>query len=129
MFCAFPSKRALEPFETVPERFLTLKAVFLVIVNLFKEWETSRPCRCPLRGMVKAVLYPRPGLVPKVPTTVLQPAILQAFLPSSFQRSQAGKAGPCVFVESAGCLRPQSCSDLLFVCFGSPEKGLPESKH
>ncbi len=35
-------------------------------------------------GMVKAFLHPRPGYVPKVPTVVPWPIVLQAFCPPSF---------------------------------------------
>lgn len=32
-------------------------------------------------GGVKAILYPRPGYVPKVPTNVVRPVVLQAIHP------------------------------------------------
>jgi len=34
--------------------------------------------------MVKAFLYPRPGYIPKVPTNVMGPIVLQAFCPPPF---------------------------------------------
>ncbi|KAL0181821.1 hypothetical protein M9458_024227, partial [Cirrhinus mrigala] len=66
-------------------------------------------------GMAKAFLYPRPGYIPKVPSTVPRPIVLQAFCPPPFWDQEQQRLN---LVKS-----PQ-----LFVCYGPHNRGLAASK-
>ncbi|KAI2653807.1 enzymatic polyprotein [Labeo rohita] len=79
-------------------------------------------------GLSKAFLYPRPGYVPKVPSSTPRPA----FCPSPYRDPDQQKLN-CMcpvraldtYVHRAARWRK---SDQLFVCYGPPKKGLPASK-
>ncbi|KAI2645589.1 Thromboxane-A synthase [Labeo rohita] len=45
-------------------------------------------------GMAKAFLYPRPGYVPKVPSSAPRPVVLQAFCPPPFRDPDQQKLNP-----------------------------------
>ncbi|XDV38776.1 hypothetical protein PO909_008118 [Leuciscus waleckii] len=127
-----------EPIEEVPEKFLTLKALFLLAISSLKRigdlqaLSVAPSCLEFAPGMVKAFLHPRPGYIPKVPTNVVRPVVLQAFCPPPFQNAdQEANNLLCpvraldAYVHRAALWRK---SDQLFVCFGSPNKGGPVSK-
>ncbi|CAM4558277.1 unnamed protein product [Leuciscus chuanchicus] len=127
-----------EPIEEVPEKFLTLKALFLLAISSLKRigdlqaLSVAPSCLEFAPGMVKAFLHPRPGYIPKVPTNVARPIVLQAFCPPPFQNAdQEANNLLCpvraldAYVHRAALWRK---SDQLFVCFGSPNKGGPVSK-
>ncbi|CAM4733226.1 unnamed protein product [Leuciscus chuanchicus] len=127
-----------EPIEEVPEKFLTLKALFLFAISSLKRigdlqaLSVAPSCLEFAPGMVKAFLHPRPGYIPKVPTNVARPIVLQAFCPPPFQNAdQEANNLLCpvraldAYVHRAALWRK---SDQLFVCFGSPNKGGPVSK-
>ncbi len=82
-----------EPLEEVPDKFLTLKALFFHAISSLKRigdleaLSVAPSCLEFAPGMVKAFLYPRPGYVPKVPANVARSIMLQAFCPPPFQNS------------------------------------------
>ncbi len=87
---------SLAPFEAleeVPDKFLTLKALFLLAISSLKRigdlqaLSVSPSCLEFAPGMVKAFLHARPGYVPKVPPNVTRSIMLQAFCPPSFQNA------------------------------------------
>ncbi|XP_051756294.1 uncharacterized protein LOC127516053 [Ctenopharyngodon idella] len=127
-----------EPLEEVPEKFLTLKTIFLLaITSLKRTGDLQALSVAPsylefAPGMVKAFLHARPGYVPKVPTNVPGPIVLQAFYPPPFGNSDQEKLNLLcpvraldAYVHRAALWRK---SDQLFVCYGSPKKGGPASK-
>ncbi|KAI5618310.1 hypothetical protein C0J50_22292 [Silurus asotus] len=84
------SKLPFEPFLEVPLGFLTVKTVFLLAISSLKRFgdlhtiSVSPSCLEFTPGMASVLLYPRPGYVPKVPSVVPRPVVLQAFYPPSF---------------------------------------------
>ncbi len=86
-------KPPFEPIEEVSERLLTLKTVLLLAISSLKRvgdlqalsvapsFIDSAP------GLAKAFLYPRVGYIPKVPSSVPRPVVLQAFCPPPFRES------------------------------------------
>ncbi len=86
---------SLAPFEPleVPDKFLTLKALFLLAISSLKRigdlqaLSVAPSCLEFAPGMVKAFLHPRPGYVPKVPANVVRSIMLQAFCPPPFQNA------------------------------------------
>lgn len=83
--------------------------------------------------MVKAFLYPKPDQVPKVLANIQRPIILQAFCPPPFRdfQDQEKLNVVCpVRVLDTYVLKAAlwSQTDQLFVCFGSPKRGLTASK-
>ena len=80
-----------EPLESVSEKFLTFKTIFLLAISSLKRvgdlqaLSVSPTCLEFAPGMVKAFLYPKQGYVPKVPTNIPRPIVLQAFSPPPFR--------------------------------------------
>ncbi|CAM4672887.1 unnamed protein product [Leuciscus chuanchicus] len=127
-----------EPIEEVSEKFLTLKTLFLLAISSIKRigdlqaLSVAPSCLEFAPGMVKAFLHPRLGYIPKVPTNVGGPIVLQAFYPPPFNTpDQENLNLLCpvraldAYVHRAALWRK---SDQLFVCFGAPKKGCPASK-
>ncbi|XP_067258622.1 uncharacterized protein [Chanodichthys erythropterus] len=127
-----------EPIEEVSDKFLTLKTIFLLAVSSLKRigdlqaLSVAPSCLEFASGMVKAFLHTRPGYVPKVPTKVPGPIVLEAFCPPPFTNvDQERKNLLCpvraldVYVHRAALWRK---TEQLFVCYGSPKKGGPASK-
>ena len=127
-----------EPIEEVSEKFVTLKTIFLLAISSLKRigdiqaLSVAPSCLEFSPGMVKAFLHPRPGYVPKVPTNVARPIVLQAFCPPPFTSSDQEKLNLLcpvraldAYVHRAALWRK---SEQLFVCFGPPKKGSPVSK-
>ncbi len=76
------------PFEELSDRFLTI--FLLDISSLKRVGDLQALSVVPsylefAPGMAKAFLYPRPGYVHKVPSSVPQPVVLQAFCPPPFR--------------------------------------------
>ncbi|XDV39759.1 hypothetical protein PO909_008949 [Leuciscus waleckii] len=127
-----------EPLESVSEKFLTFKTVFLLAISSLKRvgdlqaLSVSPTCLEFAPGMVKEFLYPKQGYVPKVPTIIPRPIVLQAFCPPPFTSSDQEKLNLLCPVRALDTYvhrsSPWRKSDQLFVCFGSPKKGLPASK-
>jgi hypothetical protein len=127
-----------EPIEGVSDRLLTLKTVFLLaITSLRRVGDLQALSSAPsfidfAPGKAKVFLYPRAGYVPKVPTVVPQPVVLQAFCPPPFgdpDQERHNRMCPVraldAYLHRAALWRK---SDQLLVCFGPPKRGLPASK-
>ncbi|KAL0150783.1 hypothetical protein M9458_053901 [Cirrhinus mrigala] len=130
------------PFEPIAEssdRHLSVKTVLLLALTSLKrvgdlQALSVAPSHLEFApGMAKAFLYPRPGYVPKVPSSAPRPVVLQAFCPPPFRDPDQQKLN-CMcpvraldtYVHRAALWRN---SDQLFVCYGPPNRGLPASKH
>ncbi|KAI2662293.1 Transposon Ty3-G Gag-Pol polyprotein [Labeo rohita] len=127
-----------EPIEDISDHLLTIKtALLLALTSLKRVGDLQALSVAPSHlefapGMTKAFLYPRPGYVPKVPTSTPQPVVLQAFCPPPFREPNQQKQN-CVcpvraldaYVHRAALWRK---SEQLFVCYGPPKKGSPASK-
>ncbi len=74
-------KPPFEPLEEVPDKFLTIKTVFLLAISSLKRSSTFKPFLWPLHilSLRLAFLYPRPGYIPKVPSSVPRLVVLLAF--------------------------------------------------
>ncbi len=76
-----------EPLELATANNLTFKMVFLLAITSLKRvgalqaLAMSPTCLEFAPGGVKAILHHRPGYVPKVPSNVAGPVVLQAFHP------------------------------------------------
>ncbi len=99
-------KPPFEPIEEVSERLLTLKTVLLLAISSLKRvGDLQALSMAPssidfVPGLAKAFLYPRVGYVPKVPSSVPRPVVLQAFCPPPFREPDQ---------EKPNCIRPQNC--------------------
>ncbi|XP_073669465.1 uncharacterized protein [Paramisgurnus dabryanus] len=132
------SMAPFEPIETVPVKFVALKTVLLLAVTSLRRvgdlqaLSVSPTCLEFAPGMVKAFLYPRPSYVPKVPTNVPRPVVLQALCPPPFRDRNQEKLNLVCPVRALDAYVHRSSlwrrSEQLFVCFGSPKKGLPATK-
>ncbi len=102
------SKAPFEPLEEVPLRFLTVKTAFLLATSSLKRvGDLQALSMAPLclefaPGMVRAFLYPRLEYVPKVPSVIPKPVILQAFCPPPFQDADQEKLNCVCPVLSCG---------------------------
>ncbi|KAJ7996685.1 hypothetical protein DPEC_G00239590 [Dallia pectoralis] len=91
------SRAPFEAIEEVPDKFVTLKTVFLLAISSLKRigdmqaLSVAPSCLDFSPGMVKAFLLPSPGYVPKVPTNIVGPIVLQAFCPLPFLTSDQKK--------------------------------------
>lgn len=103
------SATLFETIESVSEQFLTLKTVFLLAIYSIK-----------IVGDVG---------VPKVPTNVPRPIVLQAFSPPAFRNQDQEKFNLLFPVRALDAYVHRAVmwrkSDQLFVCFGSSKKGYP----
>ncbi|KAI2644258.1 Transposon Ty3-G Gag-Pol polyprotein [Labeo rohita] len=83
-------------------------------------------------GLSKAFLYPRPGYVPKVPSSTPRLVVLQAFCPPPFRDSDQQKLNCMCPVRALDAYVHRAArwrkSDQLFVCYSPPKRGLPTSK-
>ncbi len=120
------SKATFEPLEEVPWRFLTVKTVFLLAISSLKRvgdlqaLSVAPSCLEFAPGMARAFLYPRPGYVPKVPSVVPRPVILQAFCPPPFRDSDQEKLN-CVWPVRALCVASASASLTLKLPLSPPQ--------
>ena len=111
-FAAYHYHAPFEPLESVSDQFLTLKTVFPLAISSLKRvgdlqaLSVSPSCLEFAPGMVKAFLYPKPGYVPKVPTNIPQPIVLQALCPPPFKDLDQEKLNLICPVRA---LRPQIC--------------------
>ncbi|XP_026116256.1 uncharacterized protein LOC113094840 [Carassius auratus] len=132
------SRAPFEPLDSVSEKFLSFKTTFLLAISSLKRvgdlqaLSVSPTCLEFAPGMVKAFLYPKQGYVPKVPTVVPRPIVLQAFCPPPFASSDQEKSNLLCPVRALDTYVHRTSSfrksDQLFVCFGSPKIGLPATK-
>ncbi len=90
-------KPPFEPIEEVSERLLTLKTVLLLAISYLKRVGDLQALSVApsfidfAPGLAKAFFYPRAGYVPKVPSSVPQPVLLQAFCPPPFREPDREK--------------------------------------
>ncbi|KAI2646865.1 ORF V: Enzymatic polyprotein [Labeo rohita] len=119
-----------EPVEEISDRFLAIKTVLLLALSSLKRVGDLQALSVApsfldfAPGLSKAFLYPRPGYVPKVPSSTPRPVVLQAFCPPPFRDADQQKLN-CMcpvraldaYVHRAAMWRK---SDQLFVCYGPP---------
>ncbi len=83
-------------------------------------------------GLAKAFLYPRPGYVPKVPSSVPRPIVLQAFSPPPLREPDQQKLNCMCPVRALDAYVHRAAMwrkfDQLFVCYGPSKRGLPATK-
>ncbi|KAI2657596.1 Transposon Ty3-G Gag-Pol polyprotein [Labeo rohita] len=127
-----------EPIEEISDRHLTIKTVLLIaITSLKRVGDLQALSVAPsfldfAPGLAKAFLHPRPGYIPKVPSSAPRPVVLQAFCPPPFREPDQQKLN-CMcpvraldtYVHRAAMWRK---SDQLFVCYGPAKRGFPATK-
>ncbi|MGL4804411.1 MAG: hypothetical protein ACRC15_04575, partial [Cetobacterium sp.] len=128
-----------EPLESVSDKFLTLKTIFLLAISSLKRvgdlqaLSVSPTCLEFAPGMVKAFLYPRAGYVPKVLTNIPNPIVLQAFCPPPFSNQEQEKLNLLCPVRALDTYVHRTAlwrkGEQLLVCFGPHNRGRPASKH
>ncbi|KAI2653858.1 ORF V: Enzymatic polyprotein [Labeo rohita] len=127
-----------EPVEEISDRFLTIKTVLLLALSSLKRVGDLQALSVApsfldfAPGLSKAFLYPRPGYVPKVPSSTPRPVVLQAFCPPPFRDADQQKLNCMCPVRALDAYVHRAArwrkSDQLFVCYGPPKRGLPASK-
>ncbi|XP_050958241.1 uncharacterized protein LOC127179639 [Labeo rohita] len=127
-----------EPIEEISDRFLTLKTVLLLALSSLKRVGDLQALSVApsfldfAPGLLKAFLYPKPGYVPKVPSSTPRPVVLQAFCPPPFLDADHQKRNCMCPVRALDAYVHRAArwrkSDQLFVCYGPPKRGLPASK-
>ncbi|KAI2664245.1 Transposon Ty3-G Gag-Pol polyprotein [Labeo rohita] len=127
-----------EPIEEISDSHLTIKTVLLIAITSLKTVGDLQALSVApsfldfAPGLAKAFLHPRPGYIPKVPSSAPRPVVLQAFCPPPFQEPDQQKLN-CMcpdlaldtYVHRAAMWRK---SDQLFVCYGPAKRGLPATK-
>ncbi len=131
-------KPPFEPIEEVSERLLTLKTVLLFAISSLKRVGDLQALSVApsfldfAPGLAKAFLYPRAGYVPKVPSSVPRPVVLQAFCPPPFREPDQEKLNCMCPVRALDAYVHRTAlwrkTDQLLVCYGPPKKGLPAAK-
>ncbi len=129
-------KPPFEPIEEVSERLLTLKTVLLLAISSLKRVGDLQALSVAsidfAPGLAKVFLYPRVGYVPKVPSSVPRPVVLQAFCPPTNRESYQEKLNCMCPVRALDAYVHRTAlwrkSDQLLVCYGPPKKGLPAAK-
>ncbi len=131
-------KPPFEPIEKVSERLLTLKTVLLLAISSLKRVGDLQALSVApsfldfVPGLAKAFLYPRAGYVPKVPSSVPRPVVLQAFCPPHFREPDQEKLNCMCPVRALDTYVHRTAlwrkTDQLLVCYGPPKKGLPAAK-
>ena len=127
-----------EPLDKVSEKFLSFKVAFLLAITSLKRvgdlqaLSVAPSCLEFSPGRVRAILHPRPGYVPKVPTNVARSIILPAFHPPPHVSADQAKLHLLCPVRALEAYVHRTSgwrkSDQLFVCFGLSKKGSPVSK-
>ncbi len=131
-------KPPFEPIEEISERLLTLKMVLLLAISSLKRVGDLQALSVApsfldfAPGLAKAFLYPRAGYVPKVPSSVPRPVVLQAFCPPPFREPDQKRLNCMCPVLALDVYFHRTAlwrkTDKLLVCYGPPKKGLPASK-
>ncbi|KAI2665262.1 ORF V: Enzymatic polyprotein [Labeo rohita] len=89
-----------EPIEEISDRHLTIKTVLLIaITSLKRVGDLQALSVAPsfldfAPGLAKAFLHPRPGYIPKVPSSAPRPVVLQAFCPPPFREPDQQRGLP-----------------------------------
>lgn len=82
-------------------------------------------------GIVKAFLHSRPGYIPKVPTNVVRPVVLQAFCPPHSEtqtRNRRISSAPYGHWTPLSTERPCGVGQISYLSACPPKKGAPVSK-
>ncbi|MGL5643882.1 MAG: hypothetical protein ACRCW3_03885, partial [Metamycoplasmataceae bacterium] len=132
------SAAPFEPLESAEAKNLTLKLAFLLAITSLRRvgdlqaLAISPTCLEFAPGDVKAILTPRAGYVPKVPSSGVRSVVLQAFHPPPHGTAEEARLHLLCPVRALRIYLEKSVwwrkSDQLMVCFGSPKKGLPATK-
>lgn len=90
-----------EPNDSISEKFLTLMMAFLFTITSLKrvgELQALSVASCLefASGKVKAILHPRPGCVPKVPTNIACSVIFEAYNPHFMSTDQEKQNSLCL---------------------------------
>ena len=127
-----------EPLESAEARNLTLKVAFLLAITSLRRvgdlqaLAVTPTCLEFAPGGVKAILHPRPGYVPKVPSSGMGSVFLQAFHPPPHATAEEARLHLLCPVRALRIYLDRSAhwrkSDQLLVCFGPPKKGLPAAR-
>jgi hypothetical protein len=127
-----------EPIEEISDRFLSIKTTFLLAISSLKRVGDLQALSVApsyldfAPGLAKAFLYPRVGYVPKVPSSVPRPIVLQAFSPPPFRGPDQRRLNCMCPVRALDAYVHRAAqwrrTDQLLVCFGPPKRGLPASK-
>ncbi len=128
-----------EPFElckSVELKFLSLKTVLLTALASVKRvgdlqaFSVDDSCLEFGPADSQVVLRPRPGYVPKVPTTPFRDQVVNCKRCPGRRQTQpllcSVPSAPCAFTWTA--TQSFRTSDQLFVCFGGQQKGKAVSK-
>ncbi len=119
-----------EPLQSVELKFLSLKTVLLAALATVKRVGDLQAFSIDDSCLEYVVLRPRPGYVPKVPTTPFRDQVM------NLQALPGEEADPAIallcpvhalriYVDRTQSFRT---SDQLFVCFGGQQKGRAVSK-
>ncbi len=132
------SLASFEPIKSATVKNLTFKMVFLLAITSLKRvgdlqaLAISPNCLEFAPGRLNAILHPMPGYVPKVPSNMSQPVVLQTFHRPAHVSAEEEKLHLLCPVRALNIFNQKSShwrrSEQLLVCFGSPKKGLPASK-
>ncbi|KAI2647016.1 Transposon Ty3-G Gag-Pol polyprotein [Labeo rohita] len=124
-----------EPVEEISDRFLSIKTVLLLALSSLKRVGDLQALSVApsfldfAPGLSKAFLYPKPGYVPKVPSSTPRPVVLQAFCPPPFRDADQQKLNCMCPVRALDAYVHRAArwrkSDQLFVCYGPPKRGPP----
>ena len=119
-----------KPLESAEAKNLSLMVAFLLAITSLRRvgylqvLSKSHGCLEFAPGDIKAILHPRPGYVPKVPSNVA--TVLQVFHPPPHVTADdlicSALSELSRFVQRSSSWRK---SDQLLVCFGLSKKGLP----
>ncbi len=118
-----------EPLQSVELKFLSLKTVLLAALATVKRvgdlqaFSVDDSCLEFVPGNSHVVLRPRPGYVPKVPTTPFRDQVVNL---QALPLLCSVPSVPCASMWTAR--RASGPSDQLFVCFGGQQKGRAVSK-
>ncbi|KAL0154164.1 hypothetical protein M9458_050623, partial [Cirrhinus mrigala] len=124
-----------EPVEEISDRFLSIKTVLLLaLYSLKRVGDLQALSVAPsfldfAPGLSKAFLYPRPGYIPKVPSSTPRPVVLQAFCPPPFQDSDQQKLNCMCPVRALDAYvhraaRWRKSDQLLVCCFPATKQTL-----
>ncbi len=126
-------KPPFEPIEEVSERLLTLKTVLLLAISSLKRVGDLQALSVApsfldfAPGLAKAFMY-----LPKVPSSVPRPVVLQAFCPPPLREPDQEKLNCMCPVQALYAYVHRTAlwrkTDQLLVCYGPPKKGLSASK-
>ncbi|XDV15438.1 hypothetical protein PO909_015534 [Leuciscus waleckii] len=95
-----------EHLESAEAKNLSLKVAFLLAITSLRRvgglqaLSLSHGCLEFAPGDIRAILHPRPGYLPKVPSNVARPVVLQAFHPPPHEKRDFIGSAPSELSES-----------------------------